>query len=75
MNCTEYSSGNFTSTAGDNQKLNQLAVDTDGLMQILQCGRRTAVDIGKLSKARINVGRRVLWNVSKIQNYIDDISE
>ena len=75
MNCTEYSSGIFTSTAGDNQKLNQLAVDTDGLMQILQCGRRTAVDIGKLSKARINVGRRVLWNVSKIQNYIDDISE
>ncbi len=50
-------------------------VDTTGLQDMLSCGRKTAVDIGMAAKARVSIGRRVLWNVEKVQRYIDAISE
>ncbi len=53
----------------------QLTVDTVGLQKILCCGRPMAVQIGENAKARVSVGRRVLWNVKKIQEYIGSISE
>lgn len=52
----------------------RLAVTTDRLQNILDCGRPTAIEIGISAKARIEVGRRVLWNVSKVQKYLDSIS-
>ena len=52
--------------------VNNLTVDTAGL---LSAGYPTAVEIGTAAGARITVGRRVLWNVSKIQKYLDEISE
>lgn len=52
----------------------RLAVTTDRLQNILDCGRPTAIEIGASAKARIEVGRRVLWNVSKVQKYLDSIS-
>ena len=33
---------------------------------ILGSGRRTAVEIGIAAGAKVTVGRRVLWNVSKL---------
>ncbi|MCD7981560.1 MAG: hypothetical protein LUF32_04465 [Clostridiales bacterium] len=51
------------------------AVDTEGLQQMLMSGRKTAVEIGTAAEARIQVGRRVLWNVDKVQRYLDAISE
>jgi hypothetical protein len=42
---------------------------------MLSCGRKSAVDIGNAAGARIQVGRRVLWNVGKVQKYLDAISE
>lgn len=54
--------------------MNQVAVTTENLQNILDCGRPTAVEIGKLAKARVEIGRRVLWNVSKVQKYIDSIA-
>ena len=54
--------------------MNQVAVTTENLQNILDCGRPTAVDIGKLAKARVEIGRRVLWNVSKVQKYLDSIA-
>ena len=54
--------------------MNQVAVTTENLQNILDCGRPTAVEIGTLAKARVEIGRRVLWNVSKIQKYLDSIS-
>lgn len=51
------------------------AVDTEKLQGILMSGRKTAVEIGTAAGARIQVGRRVLWNVNKIQKYLDSISE
>ena len=44
-------------------------VDTNGLQAMLSSGRKTA------AQARVQVGRRVLWNVGKIQKYLDAISE
>lgn len=54
---------------------NKKTVDTPGLQNMLSSGRKTAVEIGIAAEAKIQVGRRVLWNVSKIQKYLDAISE
>mgnify|MGYP000146299427 CR=1 FL=1 len=53
--------------------VNNLTVDTAGLQSLLSAGYPTAVEIGTAAGARITVGRRVLWNVSKIQKYLDEI--
>ena len=55
--------------------VNNLAVDTEGLRSLLSAGYQTAVEIGTAAGAKITVGRRVLWNVSRIQKYLDEISE
>ena len=54
---------------------NRLAVDTPELQIMLCCGRGTAVKIGTEAKARIQIGKRLLWNVEKIQAYMNSISE
>ena len=54
--------------------MNQVAVTTENLQSILDCGRPTAVEIGTLAKSRVEIGRRVLWNVSKVQKYLDTIA-
>ena len=51
----------------------RLAITTERLQGVLDCGKPTAIEIGTLAKARIEIGRRVLWNVSKIQKYLDGI--
>lgn len=55
--------------------VNKKAVDSPTLATLLGCGRKTAVRIGTEAGARIQIGRRVLWNVEKIQRYLDAISE
>lgn len=52
-----------------------LTVDTPRLMEMLEVGRATAVQIGTEAEARIQIGRRVLWNIKKIKKYLDEISE
>lgn len=52
-----------------------ITITTEELMNRLQAGRVTAMSVGNAAGARIQVGRRVLWNVSKIQKYLDAISE
>lgn len=52
----------------------KLTVDTPELQNILGCGRSTAVQIGTQAKARIQIGKRLLWNVSKVQNYLNAIA-
>lgn len=49
-------------------------VDTATLQEMLGAGRKTAVEVGTAAGARIQVGRRVLWNVRKVQSYLDQIS-
>ena len=53
----------------------KMALDTTDLMQVLSCGRETAVKIGEAAGAKINIGnRRVLWNAKKISIYLDAIT-
>lgn len=51
-----------------------ISVDTNGLQTILSCGRSTAVQIGIDAGAKVMVGKRVLWNVAKVQEYLNDVS-
>ena len=60
----------FAEIKPENKKL----VDTQDLQALLCVGRQTAVRIGTSSNARVQVGKRVLWNVGKVQKYIDEIS-
>ncbi len=53
----------------------KMTVDTAELQNMLCCGRKTAVEIGTAAGGLCKVGRRVLWNVGKIQKYLDAISE
>ncbi len=52
-----------------------VTVDTEKLQGLLMVGRNMAIKIGTDAGAKIKVGRRVLWNVGKIQEYIDSMSE
>lgn len=52
----------------------RLTVTTEELQGLLGCGRKSAVDIGELAEAKIQLGRRVLWNVEKIKIYLNLIS-
>ena len=47
------------------------AVDIVELQSMLTCGRGTAERIAKESNAKFKVGRRALYSVDKIQEYID----
>ena len=64
------------SNQGNKQKavLNPIAVDTEGLQAIVGCGYPTAVKIGEEAGAKIIVGKRVLWNVQKVSEYLYSIS-
>ena len=50
------------------------SVNTDELRVLVGCGRKSAVEIGIAAGAQIRIGRRVLWNVKKIEKYLDSIS-
>lgn len=55
------------------QLSDRITATTETLSEILDCGRNTAVKIGDKAGARICIGRRVLWNVDKVQRYLDSI--
>ena len=63
---------NNTSTILENVR--PLLVDTKDLQMLLSCGYKTAVELGEQAKAKVYVGKRVLWNVNKMQAYLDAIS-
>lgn len=52
----------------------KITITTDELQAILGCGRSSAVRIGEQAEARVQFGKRVLWNVGKIKEYINSIS-
>ena len=63
-----------TKTNGEARNIDKICVTTEGLQDLLDCGRATAVEIGGQAGARIEVGKRLLWNVSKVQKYLDSIA-
>ena len=50
---------------------NNITVSTESLAELLDCGRATAIKIGEAANAKIYVGRRVLWNTSRIKEYLN----
>lgn len=62
-------------TESKNHALNNLAVNTETLMEVLDCRRKTATEIGNNAGAKMCVGRKILWNVKLIQQYLDTIAE
>lgn len=52
----------------------RMLVTTPELQSILGCGRVSAVKIGERAKARVEIGRRVLWNTTKLQDYLNEIA-
>ena len=53
---------------------NKITVNTKRLAEYLDCGRATAVKIGAAAGARVQIGKRVLWNIELIQKYINSTS-
>ncbi len=51
-----------------------ISVDIDQLAAMLGCGRTTARQIGEDAGAKIVIGRRVLYSVSKVERYIESIA-
>ena len=51
-----------------------ITASTPVLAEYMGCGRYTAVKIGEAAGAKIRLGKRVLWNVRKVQQYLDSIS-
>ena len=54
---------------------NTKLITTNELREVLHSGKDTAVKIGKEAGAEVRIGRRVLWNLPKINLYINSISE
>lgn len=42
----------------------------DGLMQYIGLGRNRSIDVGKESGARIKIGRRVIYDLRKVDEYL-----
>ena len=53
----------------------KMLVNTANLMELLDCGKHTAIAIGHSANARVRLDRKLFWNVRLIQKYIDSISE
>ena len=51
-----------------------LLVDIEGLKRLLQCGARTARNIGDLADAKVKIGHNARWDVAKIKAYINNVS-
>lgn len=53
---------------------NKISVDIKGLMAMCGVGRGTAEKIGAEAAAVVRVGRRKLYNVQKVQEYLNEIA-
>jgi hypothetical protein len=51
--------------------LKPITVDITGLQEMLSVGRNTADSIGEAAGAVIRIGKRKLYNVAKIEAYMD----
>lgn len=52
-----------------------ITVDIENLSAMLSCGHATARKIGEQAHAKIIIGRRVLYSVERVQNYLDSLAE
>lgn len=53
----------------------RITVDINGLQTMLSVGKNTAATIGEQAGAVIHVGRRKLFNVAKVEHYMNALTE
>lgn len=59
-------------TRSNNIELNKrIAIDILGLMELLSCGRATAVEVANQACAVLKFGKRTLYSVDKIREFIN----
>lgn len=63
----------FKTTIHNLNDIDYITVSTEKLAELLDCGKITAKKIGTEAGAKIQIGRRTLWNMSKIKKYIDTL--
>lgn len=61
-------------TKSENINNSPLMLTVEQLQEKLNCGYKTAVQIGEEAKARIYVGRRVWYYIPKIEEYLVKIA-
>ena len=59
------------SKSNDNLKL---SASREELEEILGCGRATAERVGEEANAKFKIGRRTLYNLEKIEEFINSIT-
>ena len=52
-----------------------ITVNIDKVSAMLSCGHATARKIGEQAGAKIIIGRRVLYSVEKVKNYLSYLEE
>ena len=52
----------------------RILITTADLQKFLSCGRSTTIKIGTEAEAKVQIGKRVLWNREKIQKYLNEMS-
>ena len=52
-----------------------ISCDINTLADMTGLGKSMALKLGKDAKARFKYGRRTLYNVEKVKNYIDQLTE
>ena len=53
----------------------KMLVTSANLMELLDCGKHTAIEIGHSANACVRLDSKLFWNVRLIQKYIDSVSE
>ena len=49
----------------------KVLVDTEGLKELLCCGRHSAVKIGEQAHAKVKIGKRVLWSTKAVLDFVE----
>lgn len=62
-------------TTKNNSFDSRITMTSEKLALSMGCGRKAAVSVGTEAGARVQIGRRVLWNVKKVQEYLNAISK
>lgn len=58
-----------------NETDNKMAVNVETLAEMLDCGKPTAMRVGAEAGARVQIGKRVLYKVDRINQYLDRLIE
>lgn len=57
------------------RSINPITYDMKSLRLALGCGRYTAEKIATAAGARIQIGKRVLYDAGKIRKYLDSMND